>query len=33
VQFSIASFERDPKTKQPNVEVVCQLLDDKNTRS
>ncbi len=30
VQFSIASFERDAKTKQPDVEVVCQLLDDKN---
>lgn len=29
VQFSVASFERDPKTKQPDVEVVCQLLDDK----
>lgn len=28
-QFSIASFDRDPKTKQPDVEVVCQLLDDK----
>lgn len=31
VQFSIASFDRDPKTKQPDVEVICQLLDDKNT--
>lgn len=30
VHFSIASFERDPKTKQPNVEIVCQILDDKN---
>lgn len=28
VQFSVASFERDPKTKQPEVEIVCQLFDD-----
>lgn len=27
-QFSIASFERDPKTKQPDVEIVCQLFDE-----
>jgi hypothetical protein len=31
VQFSIASFERDPKTKQPDVELEFQLFDDKNT--
>ncbi len=30
VQFSIAAFERDVKTKQPDVEVVCQIFDDKN---
>ena len=29
VQFSIASFERDAKTKQPDVEIVCQILDEK----
>ncbi len=29
MQFSIASFERDPKTKQPNVEFEFQILDDK----
>ncbi len=29
VQFSVASFERDPKTKQPNVEMEFQLFDDK----
>lgn len=28
VQFSVASFDRDPKTKQPDVEIVCQLFDD-----
>ena len=26
---SIASFQRDPKTKQPNVEFEFQVLDDK----
>ena len=31
VQFSIASFERDPKTKQPNVEIEFQIFDDKGT--
>lgn len=30
VQFSVASFERDPKTKQPNVEIQFQVYDDKN---
>jgi hypothetical protein len=30
VQFSIAGFERDAKTKQPNVEIEFQLFDDKN---
>jgi len=29
VQFSVASFQRDPKTKQPNVEFEFQILDDK----
>lgn len=29
VQFSIAGFERDMKTKQPNVEIEFQLFDDK----
>ncbi|VTR91224.1 unnamed protein product [Gemmata massiliana] len=29
VQFSIATFERDMKTKQPNIELAFQLLDDK----
>jgi hypothetical protein len=29
VQFSVASFERDPKTKQPIVELEFQVLDDK----
>ena len=29
VQFSVASFMRDPKTKQPNVEFEFNVLDDK----
>jgi hypothetical protein len=29
VHFSVASFERDPKTKQPNVELEFQFFDDK----
>lgn len=29
IQFSIASFERDPKTKQPDVELEFQVYDDK----
>jgi hypothetical protein len=31
VQFSIASFERDPKTKQPNVLIEFQVYDDKGS--
>lgn len=31
VQFSIASFERDPKTKQPDVKMEFQIYDDKGT--
>ncbi|MFM8275291.1 MAG: hypothetical protein ACKODX_23565 [Gemmata sp.] len=33
VQFSVATFERDAKTKQPDVEVVCQILDEKGTKT
>lgn len=29
VRFSIASFQRDPKTKQPNVELEFQVADEK----
>jgi hypothetical protein len=29
IQFSVASFQRDAKTKQPNVEFEFQILDDK----
>jgi hypothetical protein len=29
VQFSVASFQRDPKTKQPRVEFEFQITDDK----
>lgn len=29
IQFSIATFLRDPKTKQPNVEFEFQVLDEK----
>jgi hypothetical protein len=29
IQFSVASFQRDPKTKQPNVHFEFQVLDDK----
>jgi hypothetical protein len=29
IQFTIASFERDPKTKQPDVELEFQIFDDK----
>jgi hypothetical protein len=28
-QFHVASFQRDPKTRQPNVHVKFQVLDDK----
>jgi len=31
VQFSVATFQRDPKTKQPNIELQFQLTDDKGT--
>lgn len=30
IQFSVAKFVRDTKTKQPNVEFEFQILDDKN---
>jgi hypothetical protein len=29
VQFSVATFGRDPKTKQPNVEFVFEVFDEK----
>lgn len=29
VQFSVATFQRDPKTKQPNVEFQFQISDEK----
>jgi hypothetical protein len=29
INFGVASFQRDPKTKQPNVELEFQILDDK----
>jgi len=29
IQFSVASFQRDPKTKQPNVEFEFQVTDEK----
>jgi hypothetical protein len=29
IQFSIATFERDPKTKQPDVKLEFQIFDDK----
>jgi hypothetical protein len=29
IQFSVASFGRDPKSKQPNVEFEFQIVDDK----
>ena len=28
IHFSVATFERDPKTKQPNVEFEFQILDE-----
>lgn len=31
IQFSVATFERDPKTKQPDVELEFQLYDEKGT--
>lgn len=29
IQFAVANFQRDPKTKQPNVEFEFNVLDDK----
>jgi hypothetical protein len=29
VQFSVATFQRDPKTKQPNVEFLFEVMDEK----
>jgi hypothetical protein len=29
IQFTVASFERDPKTKQPNVYIEFQFFDEK----
>jgi hypothetical protein len=29
IQFSVPSFQRDPKTKQPNVEFVFTILDER----
>jgi hypothetical protein len=29
INFSVAAFQRDPKTKQPNVHFEFQILDDK----
>lgn len=31
IQFGIATFQRDAKTKQPNVEVLYEVLDEKGT--
>jgi hypothetical protein len=31
INLSIASFQRDPKTKQPNVEFLFEILDEKGT--
>jgi hypothetical protein len=31
IHFGVASFQRDAKTKQPNVEFEFQILDDKGT--
>lgn len=31
INLSIASFQRDPKTKQPNVEFLFEVLDEKGT--
>ena len=30
ISFSVVAFERDMKTKQPNVEIVIDILDEKN---
>src|SRR5207248_5105763 len=29
IQFSVATFQRDTKTKQPNVEFLFEMLDEK----
>ena len=29
IQLSVASFERNPKTKQPNIEFLFEVLDEK----
>jgi len=31
IQFSVATFLRDPKTKQPNIEFLFETLDEKGT--
>ena len=31
VHFAVVSFERDPKTKQPDVEMLFQFYDEKGT--
>ena len=31
IHFTVAAFERDPKTKHPNVEIEFQFLDEKGT--
>jgi hypothetical protein len=31
IHFSVATFQRDPKTKQPNIAFEFQILDDKGT--
>jgi hypothetical protein len=31
INFSVATFQRDAKTKQPNVDIEFQILDDKGT--
>jgi hypothetical protein len=31
INFSVATFQRDPKTKQPHVDFEFQILDEKGT--
>jgi hypothetical protein len=31
IQFSVATFARDAKSKQPNVEFLFEVLDEKGT--
>jgi len=31
IQFTVATFQRDAKTKQPNVEILYEVLDEKGT--